>query len=166
MRLVRYILLGASMFGFGAILGSNYKAVQVNCTHTNSNVDTVYIKKRDSIDKLIDAIIHVESRDLDSAVNRRTNAVGCMQIRPIMVKEVNRILRKKQIALEYDLHDRYKRDKALQMFCIWKEYHHRNSNLETIARCWNGGTNGENKQATYSYWVNVKRRMKNEEENV
>jgi hypothetical protein len=166
MRLAQIILAGASMFGFGAILGSNYKAVQIDCTHPEPRVDTVYIEKRDSIYKLIDAIIHVESRNLDSAVNRRTNAVGCMQIRPIMVDEVNRILRKKQFPLAYDLHDRYKRDKSLQMFYIWKAYHHRKSNLETIARCWNGGTNGENKQATYRYWVNVKRRMKNEKQEV
>ena len=167
MRLAQIILAGASMFLLGLMLGANrYKVVEFEYLQAEPIIDTVYIEKRDSIDKLIDAIIHVESRDLDSAINRRTNAVGCMQIRPIMVNEVNRILRKKQIALEYDLHDRYKRDKSLQMFCIWKAYHHKNSNLETIARCWNGGTNGENKQATYSYWVNVKRRMKNEEENV
>ena len=166
MRLAQIILAGVSMFLLGAVFGTNYRPVQVDCTHRKSTVDTVYIEKRDSIDKLIDAIIHVESRDLDSAVNRKTNAVGCMQIRPIMVADVNRILRKKQFPLEYDLHDRYKRDKSLQMFYIWKTYYHRRSNLETIARCWNGGCNGENKRATYNYWLHVKNRMRNEEEEV
>jgi len=167
MRLAQIILAGTSMFLFGLMLGANYyKVVEFEYLQAHPTIDTVYIEKRDSIDKLIDAIIHVESRDLDSAVNRRTNAVGCMQIRPIMVNEVNRILRKKQFPLVYDLHDRYKRDKSLQMFYIWKAYHHRKSDLETIARCWNGGTNGENKKATYSYWVNVKRKMKNEEEKI
>lgn len=166
MRLAQIILAGASMFLFGAVLGSNYRAVQIECTHPEPRVDTVYIEKKDSIDKLIDAIIHVESRNLDSAVNRRSNAVGCMQIRPIMVEDVNRILRKKQFPLEYDLHDRYKRDKSLQMFYIWKSYYHRSSNLETIARCWNGGCDGENKESTFYYWVKVKNKMKDEEEEV
>lgn len=165
MRLAQIILAGTSMFLLGLMFGANhYRVVEHEYIQAEPTIDTVYIEKRDSIDELIDAIIYVESRNLDSAINRKTNAVGCMQIRPIMVNEVNRILRKKQFPLVYNLHDRYKRDKCLQMFHIWKAYHHKKSDLETIARCWNGGTNGENKQATYSYWLLVKNRMKNEEE--
>ena len=166
MRLAQIILAGVSMFLIGAVFGTNYRPEQIEYIHTEPRIDTVYIEKRDSIDKLIDAIIYVESRNLDSAVNRRTNAVGCMQIRPIMVKDVNRILRKKQFPLEYNLHDRYKRDKSLQMFYIWKSYYHIDSDLETIARCWNGGCNGENKESTFPYWVKVKNKMKDEEEEV
>jgi hypothetical protein len=41
---------------------------------------------------LILAMIDYESTNNDMAVNDSTNAVGCLQIRPIMVREVNRIL--------------------------------------------------------------------------
>ena len=47
--------------------------------------------------KLVNAIIMVESRGNDSAVGDRhlvgNEAIGILQIRPIMVREVNRILR-------------------------------------------------------------------------
>ena len=45
-----------------------------------------------NLDKLVEALIWVESRGNDSAFHKGENAVGCLQIRPIMVKEVNRVL--------------------------------------------------------------------------
>ena len=58
---------------------------------------------------LIRAIIDYESNGNDNAENLESNAVGCMQIRPIMVKEVNRILRIIKDDREYSLYDRYDR---------------------------------------------------------
>ena len=51
----------------------------------------------DSRDELIAAIIHIESTGNPNAVgdtNLDMPSIGCMQIRPIMVREVNRILKK------------------------------------------------------------------------
>lgn len=124
--------------------------------------DTVYVLKRDTvykyieIDKLIDAIIHVESRHNDSAVNTSSNAVGCLQIRPIMVREVNRIQEKKRRIKRFTNNDRYKRNASISMFNIWRDYHHSEDSYEIIARCWNGGTRGHLISSTDGYWAKVK----------
>lgn len=110
----------------------------------------------DSIISLLDAMIQVESTGNDSAVNYRTNAVGCLQIRPIMVEDVNRIITLHGGDPKYTLEDRFSRIKSLSMFFIWKTHYHSKSNLETIARCWNGGVDGEKKTATKKYWKKIR----------
>jgi hypothetical protein len=105
------------------------------------------------------ALIYVESRGKDSAYNSSEDAVGCLQIRPIMVREVNRILKKTGKEERFDLEDRWDREKSLDMFHIWREYHHPNSTDEVIARNWNGGPNGFNKESTLKYWKKVKGRL-------
>ena len=42
------------------------------------------------------------------------------------------------------------------MFFIWKNYHHKTSSLEKIARNWNGGPNGYTRNCTKVYWSKVK----------
>ena len=115
------------------------------------------------IDLLVDAIIYVESKGNDSAIGDRhlgsQYAVGALQIRPIMVKEVNRILKLKGSEYRYQLKDRYDRDKSIEMFMIWYEFHHNDSNFEAIARSWNGGTNGVKNPKTYSYWKKVENQL-------
>ena len=59
--------------------------------------DTVQVKT--IWEQFVDAVIFVESIDNDSAYNHREKAVGCLQIRPIMVREVNRVLKKSKINL-------------------------------------------------------------------
>lgn len=105
------------------------------------------------------ALIYVESSGLDSAYNVIEDAVGCLQIRPIMVREVNRILRKTGKEDRFDMKDRWNRKKSLEMFHIWRGYHHPNSTDEVIARNWNGGPNGYEKTATLNYWKKVKGRL-------
>lgn len=106
---------------------------------------------------LIEAIIYVESRGDTLAHNISENAVGCLQIRPIMVREVNRILRKQKIKKKYKLKDRYSRKKSIEMFYIWKDYHHSEDSDEVIARCWNGGPKGWKKKSTNYYWAKVRK---------
>lgn len=106
--------------------------------------------------KLIQALIMVESSGRDNAHNINEDAVGCLQIRPVMVREVNRILRRQGDTLRYSLKDRWSRDKSLEMFNIWREYHHPNSTDEVIARNWNGGPKGYKKESTVKYWRKVR----------
>lgn len=105
---------------------------------------------------VVERMIVVESNGNDSAYNANEEAVGCLQIRPIMVREVNRILRKQGDTLRYHLKDRWDREKSLEMFHIWREYHHPNSPDEVIARNWNGGPRGYEKESTIRYWDKVK----------
>ena len=73
-----------------------------------------------------------------------------------MVSEVNRILRKQGDTLRFEMKDRWSRDKSLEMFHIWREYHHPNSTDEVIARNWNGGPRGYKKESTIHYWRKVR----------
>lgn len=73
-----------------------------------------------------------------------------------MVREVNRILRKQNDTLRFELEDRWDRNKSLEMFHIWREYHHPNSSDEVIARNWNGGPRGYEKESTIKYWRKVR----------
>jgi len=116
------------------------------------NVDTL------NKDLLLEAMILVESSGNDSCIGDRNlgrPSVGCLQIRPIMVREVNRILRKQKIKKKYTLNDRYSRKKSIEMFYIWRDYHHSEDSDEVIARCWNGGPKGWKKKSTKYYWVKV-----------
>jgi len=108
---------------------------------------------------ITNAMIMVESAGNDSAYNSKEEAVGCLQIRPIMVREVNRILKKTGEDYRFEMEDRWNREKSLEMFHVWREYHHPNSTDEVIARNWNGGPNGFNKESTLKYWKKVKGRL-------
>jgi len=104
--------------------------------------------------KLVDAIIYVESRGDSMAHNKREDAVGVLQIRPIMLREVNRLLGYDK----YTLKDRWSKAKSIEMFNVIKE-HTTNPTDEKLARNWNGGWNGYKKQSTLKYWNKVKEQL-------
>lgn len=113
----------------------------------------------------IEALIQVESLGNDSAIGDKhlvgAEAVGALQIRPIMVREVNRILKLKKSEVRFKLKDRFNREKSIQMFLIWKEFHHKDSDFEKIARNWNGGPKGFKKSRTEHYWAKVEAELGN-----
>ena len=114
------------------------------------------------VDDLINALIMVESNGNDSAVGDThlgEPSIGVLQIRPIMVREVNRILKLKGTKHRYKLKDRWDKEKSIEMFLIWKEFHHSDSNYEEIARSWNGGTKGPKNPRTYNYWKKVENQL-------
>ena len=116
------------------------------------------ISINNEVPELIEALIQVESRGNDSAIGDRhlsEPSVGVLQLRPIMVREVNRILRKQKIKKKYKLSDRFSRDKSIEMFLVWKNYHHPEGGFETIARNWNGGPWGYKNKRTEAYWAKV-----------
>ena len=115
------------------------------------------------IEPLIQAMILVESEGNDSAYHKREKAAGCLQIRPIMVREVNRILGIQKSELEYTLEDRWSREKSIEMFHIVNGYHNKNSTYEEIARAWNGGPNWIKKSLTKRYWKRVQRELKKQQ---
>ena len=108
---------------------------------------------------LIEALIWVESRGKEDAYCKREDAVGVLQIRPIMVKEVNRILGLTGSNNIYTLEDRWNREKSIEMFNVVASYYHETSSYEKIARCWNGGPKGLQKKQTQKYWRKVQKRL-------
>lgn len=112
-----------------------------------------------NINELIDALIYVESKGNDQIIGDKhlgkNHSAGALQIRPVMVREVNRILKLQHKKKRYTLKDRFSRQKSIEMFNIWRQFHHPNDDFETIARNWNGGPQGYLKNGTVKYWVKV-----------
>ena len=109
-----------------------------------------------AIDTLLMAVMAVESNFDSMAYNAKENAAGVLQIRPIMVREVNRLLGEDK----YTLKDRWNKAKSIEMFNVIRS-HTKNPTDEMIARNWNGGWNGHKKQNTLKYWQKVKKQFKN-----
>lgn len=87
-------------------------------------------------EKLTNSIIFIESTNNDSAINIG-NCVGCLQISPIYVKEVNRILKIKHFNKTYKLSDRYNRIKSIEMFNIVQDYRNPKHNFHRAIRLHN-----------------------------
>ncbi len=123
--------------------------------YATSSFEVVMVKTTPIIqDSLIDAIIHVESRGDSMAYNAGEDAVGVLQIRPIMMREVNRLLGYNK----YTLDDRWSKSKSIEMFNVIKQ-HTTNPTNERLARNWNGGWNGYKKKSTLKYWQKVKTQL-------
>jgi hypothetical protein len=128
----------------------------VECEVTNVE-PTIYELK---IKPLIEAMILVESGGNDSAYCKKEEAVGCLQIRPIMLKECNRVLELQNSNKRYKLHDRWSREKSIEIFHIINQFHNKEATHEEIARFWNGGPKWSDKSGTKRYWSKVKRKLK------
>ena len=126
-------------------------------THYAVNLPTI---KVDSIteDKLIQALINVESSNNDNAYHSGEDAAGCLQIRRTMVRDVNRILRRQKSQIRFDFEDRWDRQKSIEIFKIYCN-HYNLTTPEEKARCWNGGPRGLQKLATKRYWKKVKKQL-------
>ena len=121
------------------------------------------IDKEIHANRLIEALIQVESSGKEDCVGDKhliIPSIGVLQIRPIMVREINRILKIQGKDKRYKNKDRYSRVKSIEMFIIWRDYHHKDDNDEVISRCWNGGPKGYKRKKTLHYWNKVKKALK------
>ena len=112
----------------------------------------------------VSAVIYIESRGDSLAYNTKEKAVGVLQIRPIMLREVNRVLRKNKVPGKYVLQDRYNRQKSIEMFDIMAEQVNQDGLsqmqfFEIVARRRNGGRRGDKKKATIKYWERIKNQL-------
>jgi hypothetical protein len=117
-------------------------------------------------DVLYSSIVWVESKGNTNAKSR-DGSVGIIQIKPVMVKEVNRICKIKGIDKRFTLADRKDPSKSSEMFWIYQEFYNPDINrdslskkdMEIMARKWNGGPEGHRKKATNKYWRKVSKRV-------
>jgi len=71
----------------------------------------------------VEALIFIESRGIDTIVNKRSGATGCLQIMPVYLKAVNNIITRKKLKDSlFTLSDRKDRKKSLRMFKIMQDY--------------------------------------------
>jgi len=108
---------------------------------------------------LLLALTHVESNDKDNAIGDNGTSYGCLQIKAIYVKDVNRILGEER----YTHEDAFNRAKAYHMFIIYTDHYAterrlgREPTTEDRVRIHNGGPNGWKKPHTKAYWNKVKK---------
>ena len=132
----------------------NYIDSLIQCIDTLQWENEIFDKIEQDATFLLSALIMVESRDNDSAHAIGEDAVGCLQIRKTMVDDVNRILKRKGKNYSFTYEDRWSRQKSIMMFEIYCD-HYNLTDPEEIARCWNGGPRGMDKEATVYYWNKV-----------
>ena len=109
----------------------------------------------DSLDRLIDAIGWVESKNVISAVGDDGEAVGILQIHKIMVDDVNRIVGYDKFGYQ----DRLNFTRSRQMCRIYLTHYCSDMSTRDKARCWNGGPTGYKKSCSVSYGTKVMNRM-------
>lgn len=102
--------------------------------------------------KIMNAIIQVESKGNTNTKSK--DCVGILQIRPILVKDVNEYLEMKGSIKRFKMNDRLNAEKSKEMFILYQERYNPKNNIEKAIRLWNGGC-GYSKTKTENYYHKV-----------
>ena len=122
-------------------------------------------KEDTMLDRLIPALIAVESDGNVDAVGDNGEAVGILQIHKCVVDDLNIWLAKDEP--HYIYADRFDPHYS-KLMCIRYLKHYsrqyerttgKHATLEVLARIWNGGPNGWKKKSTEKYWLKVKKEL-------
>ena len=104
--------------------------------------------------KIMNAIIQVESQGNAKAHNANGDCAGILQITPILVEQCNIWLKDQKSSKRYTLKDRYDVEKSKEMFIMIQEHYNPSHNVEKAIRLWNGGPNYSVKK-TNGYYKKV-----------
>ena len=94
-------------------------------------------------ERLFSAFVYVESRGRDDAIGDKGMAVGCIQLWPVMVDEVNRLAK-----TSYTYNDRLSRVKSKEMFMLLMK-HKKVKTLGQAIKVWNPRSNGKKYREAY-----------------
>lgn len=94
---------------------------------------------------LLNAIIQVESQGNPLAVNFKEQAYGIIQIRQVMIDEVNRL------GGNYTLQDAFDVEKSKEIFWKIQAHHNPTGDYRKGARIWNG------RSKSNKYWTKVEK---------
>lgn len=101
---------------------------------------------------LLMALIAVESGGNDAAIGDGGGALGCLQIRHMVIADVNMIY-----GTNYQHGDALSRTAALEIAELYlRHYGGENGTAEEYARIWNGGPRGPFRTCTLPYWMKVR----------
>ena len=114
-----------------------------------------------SWERVINAIIQVESKGNPKAFNPNGNCAGILQITPGLVKQCNAWLKAKKSKKRYTLNDRYNVKKSKEMFEMYQHYFNPSNDVEKAIRIWNGGP-GYSVSKTNGYLKKVMKYYKKE----
>ena len=112
----------------------------------------------DKKDVLLSAVMYVESRYSAGVINKKENAVGILQIRPVMIREVNRVLKLQGSYYRFSPADRSDSLKSVQIWYIVQKHHNPEYDPMLACRIWCGGTK-QYKEGSHQYWLKVKKQM-------
>lgn len=105
------------------------------------------------LSKAIEIISMVESSGGLYLYNPKEKAAGPIQIRPIVIKDLN------QKGYEFTLQDRYDNYEPIFVSYITHYAKSRKDGVvcfEEASRIWNGGPRGPRKKSTYEYWKRIR----------
>ena len=86
---------------------------------------------------------------VDKTYNKKEQAVGLLQIRPIMYRHLTQVLK----LCNYGINDRWQADKSISMFILFQDHYNPTWNIEIASRDWNGGGGlGMKKSTTLEYY--------------
>ena len=134
-----------------ALICINTKVMPVPVKHIE--ITPVY----DEWNDLIKAMAKVESENNPDTINRSEKARGCLQIRPIMVREANRILGREL----FDTLDCFNISKSLMIFQVIQSHWNPTRDIEIAAKLWNGGPRWRSKVGVIGYWERVRKHLTN-----
>lgn len=127
---IRYILIFAFVI---AMFYLNIRFLYSHKTKTRTiYAICVYLLETDK-KSLINAFIEVESNGVDSAINKKSGAAGCLQIMPILIDEANRLSGYEK----YTLNDRFSREKSEEIFYLIMDKKNPKYDLHLACKIWN-----------------------------
>ena len=89
-------------------------------------------------DYILQSIIQVESAGDSLAYNKKEKAAGIIQIRPVIIKDVNQILRKQGSKIRYRLKDRFNPRKSIEIYYVIQRHYSPSYDLKKVCKKWNG----------------------------
>lgn len=115
-----------------------------------------------NFDKLINALIKVESKGNIYAIGDNGKAKGCLQIWKVVINDVNAYYK-----TNYKHNDAFDKEKSKIICKLYLKYYGKVYKLNTgidptneiYARIWNGGPKGYNNKKTINYWNKVKKNI-------
>ena len=126
-----------------------------NVEHTEPMADSVAVEDTytiDTLEAMVYAFAMVESRGNHLAHNERENAVGLLQIRPIMVMEANRIVGEDI----YTLDDRWDAEVSIEIFRTVMERHNPTLDIDKAIDIWNPRCGEKYRQSVKNEYEKVK----------
>lgn len=88
-------------------------------------------KEKTDWEYLIESIIYIESNGFDSVIGNK-NCVGCLQLTPIYIREVNKLAKTK-----YKLSDRFSKQKSIEMFNILQNHYNPDKDIKKAIKLHN-----------------------------
>jgi len=138
------------LFSLLFLLISN--SIFIHCVDNDIEILLLNLNHKSHKEMIIEKIIQIESEGNPNAIGDNGSAIGILQIRPIMIKEVNRLLGEQR----YSLDDRWCPDTSIEIFKDYQNIVNPDWDEEIAARRWNGGIRGENNPKTEKYYTKYK----------